>query len=310
MSITINKKSHDVFGTKTAYLADIALDSAYVTGGYNFNPEALFGIHCVEAPIISPVSGHVFKYDDTNKKLLVYKSQMAAQQHCHSVKGSANTDAETVDSAALPTNGAYLVSAVTQADVVTALGALTVAAQPDIARNVCICVTNDTGGNLNLYVGSTSFLVTGTFKGAVQTETISITNATGTKAVGHAPSYRYKYGLKPFNTITSIVQANYAVDKMANTLKISAGLGSKIALLNTPITPDAGDIFHADIKGTAYDPTALLDTTYNTLNLATLTDADDFTFEYNVQGYAGAAEVASGTDLSALTSIPVVVLGI
>lgn len=309
MSITINSKTHDVFGNQTACLANIALDSAYVTGGYDFNPEALLGIHKVESALIGPVDGHIFKYDDTNKKLLAYKSAVSVQQVCHSVKGSANTDAETADGAGLPTNGALVCAAETQANIVTALGVLTVAASPDISRNVCVCITNDSGGALNMYVGATSFLITGTYKGAVQTETITLTVTNAQKAIADS-KYRYKYGLKPFTTVTAVTQPNYAVDKMGDALKISVGLGSKIALISTPVTPAAADIFHADIKGTAYDPTALLDTTYNTLNLATLTDADDFMLEYNAQGYSSGVEVANGTDLSALTSVPIVVLGI
>jgi hypothetical protein len=186
---------------------------------------------------------------------------------------------------------------------------MTVAAQPDISRNVCVCVTNDTGGALNLYVGSTSFDIVGTYKGAAQTETISITATNAQKSVANGPKYRYKYGVKPFTTITSITQTAYATDKMANTLKISVGLGSKIGILNTLATPAAADIFHADIKGTAYDVSALVNTTYGTVNLATLTDGDDFTLEYNAVGYDRGAEVPNGTDLSAITSIPIMLIG-
>jgi hypothetical protein len=309
MAITINRMSHNVFGNKTAYIADIALDSSYATGGYDFDTEALFGIHYPEIVLAPPVSGIIFGFNATSKKLLAYRSALAVQQHCKSVLGSANTNAETADGAGLPTNGALISAVETQANIVTALGVLVIAAQPDIARNVCIVVTNDSGGALNLYVGTTSFLVTGTYKGAAQTETISITVTDAQKSVANTPKYRYKYGLKPFSTITTIVQTNYAVDKMANALKISAGVGSKIAILNTLATPAAADIFHADIKGTAYDASAKVDTTYNTVNLGTLTNADDFTIEYLAAGVAGSTEVPNGQDLSALTSVPVMVIG-
>jgi hypothetical protein len=306
--ITVNSKIHNVMGSKTVYMADLALDNSYPTGGYAFDPEALFGIHGVDCPIIPPVSGYGFKYDATNKKILAYKSSLAVQQVCHSVKGSANTDAETADGNALPTNGALIVAADTQANIVTALGVLSVAASPDISRNVCVCVTNDSGGALNLYVGAVSFLVTGTYKGAVQTETITITVTDAQKAVANG-KFRYKYGVKPFTTITSIVQSNYAVDAMADGLKISAGVGSKIAFLNALATPAAADLFHADIKGTAYDASLLVNTTYGTVNLATLTDADDFMLEYNMAGYSSGTEVPNGTDLSAITSIPIMLIG-
>jgi hypothetical protein len=308
MTITINTKVHNVMGSKTVYMADIALDNSYPTGGYAFDSDALFGIHAIDCPIIPPVSGYGFKYDATNKKILAYKSILAFQQGCTNVKGSANTDAETADGAALPTNGALLVAAITQADIVTALGLLTIAASPDISRNVCICITNDSGGALNLYVGAVSFDIVGTYKGAAQTETITITVTNAQKAIANG-KYRYKYGVKPFSTITTITQTNYAVDAMADGLKISAGLGSKIGLLNTLATPAAADVFHADIKGTAYDVSALISTTYNTVNMGTLTDGDDFSLEYNAVGYASGQEVANGTDLSAITSIPVLLIG-
>jgi hypothetical protein len=306
--ITVNTRVHNVMGSKTVYMADLALDSSYPTGGYDFDPANLFGLHSIDCPIIQPVSGHIFKYDATNKKLLAYKSSLAVQQRCAYVLGSANTDAETADGSALPTNGAAVVAAVTQADLVTALGVMTIAAQPDISRNICICVTNDSGGPLNLFVGAVTFDVVGTYKGAAQTESITITVADAQKAIVNG-KYRYKYGVKPFTTITSITQTNYATDAMADGLKISVGLGSKIALLNTLVTPAAADIFHADIKGTAYDASAKVNTTYNTVNLGTLADGDDFTLEYNAVGYSSGQEVANGTDLSAITSIPIMLIG-
>jgi hypothetical protein len=289
-------------------MADIALDSSYPTGGYPFDPDALFGIHAIDCPIIPPVSGYGFKYDATNKKILAYKSILAVQQGCTNAKGSANTNAETADGAALPTNGAFVSAAATQADIVTALGLLTIAESPDISRNVCICVTNDSGGALNLYVGAVSFDIVGTYKGAAQTETITITVTNAQKAIANG-KYRYKYGVKPFSTITTITQTNYAVDKMANGLKISAGLGSKVGLLNTLANLSASDIFHADILGAAYNVSTVLDTTYETVNLGTLTDGDDFTLQYIVAGYDRGSEVANGTDLSAITSIPIMLIG-
>jgi hypothetical protein len=308
MSITINKQSHNVFGTKTAYLADLALDSAYATGGYAFDPEALFGIHYPEFVSAVPIAGVHFKYDSTNKKLLAYRSSLAVQEYYSNVLGSANTDAVIADADDLPTNGALIAAAETQANIVTALGVLVIAVQPDYSRNVCICVDNDSGGPLNLYVGSTSFLVTGTFKGAAQTETISLTVTNDQKAVA-TTKHRHVYGVKPFTTITSIVQTAYATDKMANGLKISAGLGSKIALLNPLRTPAAADIFHADINGTAYDASALVNTTYNTVNMAALADNDDIMLSYCTPSYGGESEVPNGTDLSAITSVPIIIIG-
>jgi hypothetical protein len=309
MTISVNSFKYTVFGDRAVALADIAFGSGYPSGGESFNVEQLFGIHAVDAVLIPPVSGAQFGFDETIQKLKAYRTIMAVQQFCNSILGSANTDAQTADGNALPTNGAVICAAATQADIVTALGVLTVAASPDIARNVCFCVTNDSGGALNLYVGTTTLRVTGTYKGKAQTEDISITVADAQKAIANG-KYRYAYGSKPFSTITSVTQPNYETDAMADGLKISVGLGSKIAILNALATPAAGDIFPAVRKGTATDATETVDTANNTGTLGALTDGDDYLIEYNTKVHSGNEEVADGTDLSDLTSGKVLVIGV
>jgi len=135
------------------------------------------------------------------------------------IKGGANTNHENIDSDSEVTNGHAVAALAAVADGAWTHGALT---NPDQARNICISIQNDSGGSLNLYEGVMTFTITGTFKGAVQTETITFTSTAGNKALATA-KWRDKYGLKPFDTVTDITVDHVPDDG----LKISAGLGTK-----------------------------------------------------------------------------------
>lgn len=309
MSITVSEFDYGIIGNKAIITAQIAMGSSYPIGGESFNTDALFGMHNVESCMITPADRYIFQFDKTNKKIQAYSSPLISQAIGQDIKGSANTNAETADGASLPTNGAAVVSVVTQADVTTAKGVLTVAAQPDIARNVCACVTNDSGGALNLYVGATTFRVTGTFKGAAQTENITITVTDAQKAIANG-KFRYKYGVKPFDTITSITQPNYATDAMGAGLKISVGLGSKVGLYDTLLTPAEADVFKITVNSANLAVTETVDTTHQTVNLGTRSDNDDFVIHYKSKGHASGEEAANGTDLSGASPIYVTLIGI
>ncbi len=312
MSITVSatpEEKYTVIGNRALVNAKITMGSSYPSGGESFDPEALFGMHNVDNCMISPAGGYIFQYDSTNKKIQAYNTPKISQAIGQDIKGSANTDAETSDGASLPTNGSAIVSADTQANVATAKGVLTVAAQPDIARNVCFCVTNDSGGTLNLFVGTVTIRITGKFKGSAQTEDITITVTDAQKAIANG-KFRYKYGVRPFDTITSITQPNYATDAMADGLKISVGLGSKVGLYDTLLTPAEADVFKITVNSADLAITKTVDTTNQTVNLGARADNDDFVINYRSKGYASREEVASGTDLSGVSPIYVALIGI
>lgn len=192
------------------------------------------------------------------------------------IKGSANTNSENSDAASLPTNGALLKAADTFATYTSPVSSIS---EPDVARNIGIFITNDSGGALNLYEGTTTFTITGTYRGAAQVETVTFTSTAGNKSVANN-KYRYKYGSKPFDTVTTVAYDNAP----ASTLKLSVGVGSKIGLPNpiqgaveasvTKITKNAADF---PVSGT-------VDTTNNTVNLGTLADGDDFQIVYLTSG--------------------------
>jgi len=187
------------------------------------------------------------------------------------VLGSANTDFENADTGALPTNGALV-------GAVTAVGGAYVfpaTAEPDVGRNVCICIQNATGGALDLYQGISTFTVTGTFRGAVQTEAITITSTAGNKSVV-AAKFRAKYGLKAFDTVSAVTLVNLP----AATLSVAVGIGSKIGFPTALFTPAAADVIKVTKNGANVATAGLVDTTNDTMNIDTLTNDDSFGFIY------------------------------
>jgi len=306
MGITVDNSEYNLIGNRATRSLMITMGDSYPTGGEPFDPNALFGIRDVDLFLINPAGGRQLVYDNTNKKIKAFGTVKISQTALQDIKGSANTDAMTADGAGLPTNGALIVAAVTQADVATALGVLTVAASPDVARNACFCVTNDSGGALNLYVGTTTLHIVGTYKGAAQTEDISLTVTDAQKAIANG-KFRYKYGSKPFDTITAVTQPAYATDKMGDGLKISVGLGSKVALYDSLLTPAEADVFKIAKNGANMAINSIVDTTYSTVNLGTVADNDDFVINYKAKGYASEEEVASGTNLSGISTYAMII---
>jgi hypothetical protein len=202
------------------------------------------------------------------------------------IKGSTNTNSENTDQAAGVTNGAYVSNSAAVSTLVA--GALLVDAQTDVGRNVVVQIENTTGGALNLYEGISSIVVVGTFRGVAQTETITITSTAGNKSVA-AAKFRYKYGVEPFDTITTITITNLP----AATLNIGAGLGSKLGLPTPLLTPAEADVLKITKTAVDLSPAGIVDTTNQTVNLGTLSDGNDVSIEYRASGAA-----AVGTDLS------------
>lgn len=161
-----------------------------------------------------------------------------------------------------------------------AVGAIT---SPDIGRNMCITIQNDTGGALNLFEGVMTFTITGTYKGAAQTDTITFTSTVGNKAVA-AARFRYKYGVKPFDTVTAVTLNNVP----DNDVKIGAGLGSKVGLYNTLATPVEADVIKITKNAANLAPTGIVDTTNGTVNLGALADNNDFSINYKGTSYVSA----------------------
>lgn len=348
MALTVSMVSETIFGNRRVRVADVTFDSSYGTGGEALTPDMLDFPTAIEYILPQDSGGYSFQFDATNKKLLAYRqtahthavtldtgATAAGSSHTHTAttktlclsfsatcKGAANTDSENTDQAAEPTNG-HAVEAVTA----VAAGAWTkgTLTNPDVPRNLCVVIANPTGGGLNLYEGVMTFTLTGTYLGAAQTETITFTSTAGNKSVA-AAKYRYKYGVKPFDTVTNMTLDNVP----ANALTIAAGYGAKIGLPNALPTPAAADVRMATKNAAALDPTTVVNTTNNTVNMTSLSDNDTFAILYTVtplvsaiaaesahthaygtlaasaSGSGGpsssAAEVSAATNLSAVTT--------
>ena len=191
------------------------------------------------------------------------------------VKGSKNTDHENADDGDTPTNHDGI-SAESVVSTTWTRGTIT---HPDVPRNIGIVIKNDTAGALNLYEGVMTFTVTGTFRGEQQTELITFTSTSGNKSVsnGGTDSYRVKYGVKPFDTVTDITLDNLPDDDFT----ISACPGSKIGLPNDLATPTEGELIKITKTDVDFDPTSSLDSSNMTVDLGVLVNEDSFTIVYN-----------------------------
>jgi hypothetical protein len=293
LTLTRIKEGEDVLGGRTrSTLYDITLDTSYPAGGYPLTAPAV-GLKILRG--MSIIGGNALAasfrpfFDNVNNLLAVNAGGGGTQVYSPGggdIKGSANTDSENVDAAAGVTNGALISTSAAVSTLVA--GALLIALQPDVARNVVIQIENTTGGALNLFEGVSSIAVVGTFRGAAQTETITITSTAGNKSVA-AAKFRYKYGVKPFDTITSITITNLP----AATLNIAAGIGSQLGLPTPLLTPAEADVLKITKTGADLSPSGLVSTTNQTVNLGTLADGNDVSIEYRAGGAA-----ATGSDLS------------
>jgi len=285
MAATRTFKRHDVFGSTRAHVVDVTLDSSYPAGGYPlganfFGMSFLYGLDLLSMNTAGITAGIRPVYDYETGKLVINQGAGGLQSYSPGggdIKGSGNTNAENTDAASDVTNGEYVSTRAAFSTLVA--GALLIALNPDVPRNVCITIENTTGGALNLFEGVSSFAVIGTFRGLAQTETITITSTAGNKSVG-AAKFRAKYGLKPFDTITSITVTNEG----AATLSVGAGLGSQLGLPQ-PFTA-TGSVISITKNGAFLSPSGLVTVATQTVLLGTLTDGDDVSIEYNTTAQA------------------------
>jgi hypothetical protein len=287
LSATVTLLNRRKFANAYCNVANVTFDNSYPTGGESITAAQL-GLTAIDFVQASPAGGFDFEWDYAASKLKAFKKAVGTIMATLSggdVKGSANTDSENADAAAAPTNGTAVAAMAAVAEGAWTHGAIT---EPDRGRNVCITIQNDSGGPLNLYEGAMKFTVTGTWRGAAQTEDITITSTTENKAVANN-KFRYKYGVKPFDTVTDITVDHVPADG----LKIGAGLGSKIGLPNDLLKPAASDVKKITKNAANLATTGIVDTTNMTVNLGTLADNDDFEIVYQTTG-----EAASTADLS------------
>lgn len=188
-------------------------------------------------------------------------------QNGSDIKGSANTNIG-IASGTLPTNGALLSTLANAANTTT----MTIAVSPDVARNVSVSFKNT---NVGASTGNAvSCVITGTFQGVAQTETISFTALELTSTAQNEVAT--KYGSKPFDTVTACTNP---VAQPAN-WQHGVGIGSKIGLPNPLFGAAVGSVSKITKNAADLSPSAIVDATNNTVNLGTLADGDDFEIVY------------------------------
>jgi hypothetical protein len=276
-----------------ASLCDVLFDSSYPTGGEAVDPSAV-GLSAILAAIDTR-SGvadgpYAFKYNRSTGKMQAFRSGgspiEAYSPGGGDIKGSKTTDVG-IASGALQTNGNLLVTLADAANTTT----MTIALQPDVGRNVGLAFKNT---NVGASTGNAiSCVITGTFRGVAQTETISFTALELTSTAQNEVAT--KYGVKPFDTITSITKPT----AQPSGWQAGAGPGSKIGLPTATATNAEADLIKLTKNGADLATTGLYSTN-QTVNFGTLADGDDVMIEY--LGSGGFVELNNAFDLSATTA--------
>lgn len=291
LTTTIVKRGHFI-GGMVGNVCDIVFDSSYASGG-----EVLGGSETGVASILGAIDtgGGVgdgpfrFKFNGATGKLQVFRGGgppivVYAESD---IKGSANTDAVGAGNyITIPTNG-NLISTLAAADNTTAF---TIALQPDIPRNVGILVKDATGGSVD--GNAADYVIVGTFRGAAQTETVSF-SAANVATMGNG-NIAAKYGVKPFDSITSITPSA----AQPTGFQHGVGPGSKLGLPSATATNTEADIIKLTKNAADLSKTGLYSTN-QTVNFGVLADGDDISVEFSSTGFA---EVAASTDLSLITA--------
>ena len=199
------------------------------------------------------------------------------------LRGSANTSSDAADQASSPTNGAFIYALAAANNTTTIT---TFASQPDVARNVCVCHKNTSGGNLAQVACVYTF--TGTYNGAAQTDTVTFADTSNIATT----KFRYVYGVKPFDTITSVT-INFAQGNVA--IQRSIGLGSMIGFPRTLFTPAEADVVKFALQGVAQTITGTVSTTNNTINVGTPSDGNNLLVKFASKGYDAAPGFTGST---------------
>jgi hypothetical protein len=117
LSITTTLVKRFKMGNGYAAVADIAFDDSYPTGG-----EALTipGLTVIDEVLFPQISGYLFEYDRTNKKIKVYTPVGTASAHTHAVALDGGASAAPSATAALTVNQAIPLAGIQ--DDITASG--------------------------------------------------------------------------------------------------------------------------------------------------------------------------------------------
>ena len=300
MALTISSITADLAGQKVRTNGRIAFDSAYATSGESLLPRHI-GLSVIDSFRAFSKSGYSFEYNYTTNLLKVNAIGGAGNTREFSytpgggdIKGSETTDVG-IAAGTLQTNGNLISTLANAANTTT----MTIAVSTDIPRNIGIAFKNTNAGAST--GNATGCVITGTFQGAVQTETISFTALELTSTAQNEVAT--KYGSKPFDNVTAVTNP---VAQPAN-WQHGVGVGSKIGLPVNPANNLEVDILKLTKNAANLAVTGTYDTTNKTINFGSLADGADIAVLYLV---AGVGEVGSTYDLSALTDVEFEAIGV
>lgn len=239
MAVTSTLRQRARVGNARMNIVDIELENeTYADGGIEIPPSRL-GLTLPYAVIPAPAGGFVFEWDHQANKLKAFTFATDIGYNIPSILG-ASEDAGKADADANPAdvvNGDYIIPYVSAGDNEWEHDAVN---QPDVARSVVITVFNPTSDPVAGPAAMT-FTVTGTFRGATQTEDIVFTwDNTAKRAVG-AGKYRFKTGKKAFDTIDDVSLDTTGAAAVSESLEIGVGLSCWIGL-------HGGVEAHANVK--------------------------------------------------------------
>lgn len=308
--VTLAPEDTDFMTFNKVVTPTIAFGNGVLTipaGGIPMPDLAYFGLNKAIKGII-PIpngDGRQYVYVQATHKLKVFGPGSGGIQTYvpggGDIKGSDNTQTAAPDQDNPPTNGDLIDTA--HAVQAGPAWAYSEDLEPDVPRNVCILLKGAAGDSV-IPAGSYTFTVTGTFRGAAQTDTITFTyaGAAGTIVAG---KYRWAYGVKPFDKITDVVITPAHLANLPVGLLIGVGIGSCLGLPSETLGNIEADILKITKTAADLAVAGTFDVTNKTVNLGTLVDGNDVAIQYKA---AGAGGEMSGVAVPA-TSLGLVVIG-
>jgi hypothetical protein len=304
-------------------IADLICSGTYAAGGTELTA-ANFGLLSLEDVVIMDgcgaiaaggTTGLIPHWDRSTKMLQLFRVGPATGTKTDvfpytqaSINAADDVSGDKVVSdvaTLLGANHSWIVTSAT----FTAAGALEIAKQPDVPRNLVYCELRNAGAT-NASTAC-NFVTEGTFNGATVTETINLPVTTMANA-----DIIYRTGYQPFDSITSITPSANAA---AAAYEIRIGLGSRLGLSQALLTPVHTDVKLITQKAVAVAISNVTDQTTGTVKttagkesvlFGTIAANDDCVVKYDCVGgpaaSASLAEVGNITLTAAGTATPTI----
>jgi hypothetical protein len=312
VTVTLNPEDTDFMTFNKVVMPTIAFGNGALTipaGGIPLPDLAYFGLNKAIKGIL-PIpngDGRSYVYDKANHKLAVFAPGGSGIQTYNpgggDIFGAVNADSKIADQAAKPLNADYVDTL--HAVLAGPAWAYSENLEVDVARNVCITLQakNDPAGSV-IPAGTYTFTVTGTFRGAAQVETISYVFAAAEGTIAQA-KYRYAYGVKPFERITSVVITPAHLANLPVDLLIGVGIGTRLGLPSETLNNAEADILKVVNTGVDLAVAGRFDGTNKTVNAGDMANADNISIQYKA---ATSGDEMAGYAVPA-TSLGLVVIG-